>query len=96
MKRPGNQEETLIPHWAELEHRRPQILLTHNDTLFSNKATPTPTRLQLLIVPIPMGQSFKHRSLWGAIPIQSTTSTVRTIHFVSKLLALEEKAITAL
>ena len=38
----------------------------HNDTL-------PPTRPHLLIVPLPMGQAFKHMSLWGAIPIQTTT-----------------------
>ena len=31
---------------------------------FSNKATSTPTRTYLLIVPFPIGQAFKHMGLW--------------------------------
>ena len=34
---------------------------------FSNKASPTPTRSHLLIVPLPMDQAFKHMRLWGHI-----------------------------
>ena len=49
----SSQEEALDPHWAELEQRDP-----HSGTL-------PPTRLHLLIVPLPMGQSLKHVSLWG-------------------------------
>jgi hypothetical protein len=33
--------------------------------IFPNKATSTPTRPHFLIVPIPMGQAFKHMSIWG-------------------------------
>ena len=31
----------------------------------SNKASPTPTRLHLLIVPFPMGQAFEYMNLWS-------------------------------
>jgi hypothetical protein len=41
----------------DLGFLRPQSLPPHNDTSFS-KATPTPTRT------LPMGQAFKHKSLW--------------------------------
>jgi hypothetical protein len=33
----------------------------------ATKATPTPTRPCLLIVPLLMGQAFKHLNLWGQI-----------------------------
>jgi hypothetical protein len=39
----------------------------------SNKATPTLTRPHLLIVPLLMGQAFKHMNLQGPLPIQTTT-----------------------
>jgi hypothetical protein len=53
-----------ILHWVELEHRRPQSppLLWHTS---SHKTTPTPTRSHLLIVPLSMGWSLKHVSLWS-------------------------------
>jgi hypothetical protein len=53
----SSQEEIRIPHWAELEHRRPQSpaptmihFLSQNHT-YSNKA-------------IPVAQAFKHMNLW--------------------------------
>jgi hypothetical protein len=36
----------------------------HSDTLL-HKATPAPTKPHLLIVPLPVGQAFRHRSLEG-------------------------------
>ena len=35
-----------------------------------------PTRPYLLIMPLPMGWAFKHVSLWGNTPIQTTTACI--------------------
>jgi hypothetical protein len=45
---------------------------TGNLKAWPHNTTPTPTRPHLLIVPLYMAQAFKHTSLWGAIPIQTT------------------------
>jgi hypothetical protein len=51
-----------LKHWAERDHVRLQSPAS-TVTLSSNKATPPPIRPYILIVPLPMGQLFKHRSL---------------------------------
>lgn len=43
---------------------RPRPHLLEQGHTYS-KATPTPTRPHLLIVPLPKGQTFKHKNLWG-------------------------------
>ena len=50
----GLQEETGIPHWAELKPRRHQSSLSHLHTP-SYKETPTPTRPHLLVVLFSVG-----------------------------------------
>jgi hypothetical protein len=59
-------ERDWIPYCRESEHRKLQIL--------PHSATHPLTRPHFLIVPLPMGQAFKHKSM-GAIPIQTTTPT---------------------
>lgn len=54
-----------LPHWKYSDNRRrPQSLPPQWPTP-SSKATPTPTRAHLLIVPLSMGQAFKHMNVWG-------------------------------
>jgi hypothetical protein len=50
-------------HSSTSHYRRPQSLSLQGH-ISSNKTTPTPTGSQLLIVPLPMGQAFKHMRLW--------------------------------
>ena len=54
---PKAAERDFVLHCVELEHGRPQSL-PYSDTL-------SPTRPHLLIVSLPIGQVFKHMSLWG-------------------------------
>ena len=56
---PGPQaaEGDWISHCMELEHKRPQILPFQRHSP-ANKATPTPTRPHLLIVPLPTEGAF--------------------------------------
>jgi hypothetical protein len=67
----GSQEETEIPHWVELEHRRPQSLPTQCNTSFS-RATPTPIRPHLLIVSLPLAKHSNTR-IYGVKPLPTTT-----------------------
>jgi hypothetical protein len=55
----GSQEGTGISHWASIENS------TLTMTYFFNKATPTPIRPHLLIVPLSMCQACNYMSLWG-------------------------------
>ena len=61
----GSQEETTVIHTGQSLSiyitSKPCLTVTY----FANKATPPPIRPHLLIVPLPMGQAFKHMSLWG-------------------------------
>ena len=55
---PKTAKRDCVPHWAQLEHRRPQRSSQQWHTS-SYKATPTP------LVPLSIGQPFNHMSLWG-------------------------------
>ena len=65
----------MLPHWVELEHRSLKAQ-SHSDT--PPPARPGPLQ-HLLIVSLPVGQEFKHMSLWRANlfkPLQSPSSVL--------------------
>jgi hypothetical protein len=52
-------QQVTVSYWPKLDHVRSQSLPPQSHT-FSNKATPTPTRPHLLIVPLCRSQALKH------------------------------------
>ena len=68
-------EEDRVSHWAELkciyETSKPTSIVKH----FLFKATPIPTKLYLLIVPLPIA-SIQTRESMGVIPTLTTTTNV--------------------
>ena len=62
----GSQEETgFVVTMSKFEHLRLQSQPPESHTS-PNKATLPPIRSYFLIVPLPMGQAFKHMILWEA------------------------------
>jgi len=70
------QQKNCVSYWAEIKQFFFYFLLYISLLTFqsfspSNKAILTPTRLNILVVPLLMDEAFKHISVWGSYLFKS-------------------------